>query len=66
LNRIFELNHLSYGGYPKGDYADIAGRRGKQARPLTDEGPSRDKAPGAAVRKRKLGTTAEDFGAEGF
>jgi hypothetical protein len=62
LNRVFELNHLSYGGYPKGDYADIASRRGKQARPLVDEGLSRDKALGAAVRKRKLGTAAEDLG----
>jgi hypothetical protein len=27
-------------------------------RPSADEGPSRDRAPGAAFRKRKLGTTA--------
>jgi hypothetical protein len=29
---------------------------------LVDEGLSRDKALGAAVRKRKLGTAAEDLG----
>ena len=27
--------------------------------PTADEGPSRDKAPGAAAKKKKLGTTAE-------
>jgi hypothetical protein len=59
---IFEMNHLLYGGYPEGDPADIADCRGKQTRPLADEGPSRDKAPGAAARKRKLGTTTEDLG----
>jgi hypothetical protein len=62
LNRVFELNHLSYGDYPEGDSADTADHRGKQTRPLADEGPSRDKAPGAAARKRKLGTTPEDLG----
>jgi hypothetical protein len=41
------------------DYANIAGRRGKWAMSMTDEGPSRDKTPGAAARKRKLGTTAK-------
>jgi hypothetical protein len=66
LNRVFELNHLPYGGYPKGDSADIADRRGKQTRPLADEGPSRDKAPGAAARKIKLGTTAMDLGLRAF
>jgi hypothetical protein len=43
LNRVFELNHLSYGDYPEGDSADTADHRGKQTRPLADEGPSRDK-----------------------
>jgi hypothetical protein len=62
LNRVFELNHLSYGAYPEGDSADTADRRGKQTWPSTDEGPSRDKAPVAATRKRKLGTSAEDLG----
>jgi hypothetical protein len=62
LNRVFELNLLLYGSYPEGDSADTADRRGKQARPSADEGPSRDKAPGAAVRKRKLGTVTEKSG----
>jgi hypothetical protein len=52
LNRVFELNHLSYGGYLEGDYANIASHWGKQARPLADEGPSRDKALGAAAREK--------------
>jgi hypothetical protein len=42
-----------------GDYANVAGRRGKLAMSTADEGPSRDKAPGAAAKKRKLGTAAE-------
>jgi hypothetical protein len=29
---------------------------------MVDEGPSRDKAPGATARKRKLGTATEDLG----
>jgi hypothetical protein len=62
LNHVFELNHSPYGSYPDGDYADTAVRRGKQARPLADEGPSQDKAPGAAAKKRKVGTIAEDLG----
>jgi hypothetical protein len=33
---------------------------------LADEGPSWDKAPSAAARKRKLGTAAEDFGLRAF
>jgi hypothetical protein len=43
----------------QGDYADVAGRRGKHAMSTADEGPLRDKAPGAAAKKRKLGTTTE-------
>jgi hypothetical protein len=62
LNRVFELNHLSYGVYPEGDSANTADHRGKQTRPYANEGPSRDKAPGAVARKRKLGTAAEDLG----
>jgi hypothetical protein len=62
LNRVFELNHLSYGGYLEGDCANVASRRGKQTMSLAEEGPLRDKAPGAATRKRKLGTAAEDLG----
>jgi hypothetical protein len=59
---VFELNHLPYGSYSEGDFANTVDRRGKQARPSADEGPSRDKAPGAAVRKRKLGAAAEELG----
>jgi hypothetical protein len=62
LNRMFELNHLSFGFYPKEDSVDTADHRGKQARPSADEGPSRDKAPVEVVRKRKLVTTAEELG----
>jgi hypothetical protein len=55
LNRVFELNNLPYGRYPKG-YSDDAGDfRGKQVKPRADEGPSKGKAPVTAVRKRKLG-----------
>jgi hypothetical protein len=59
LNRVFELNRLSYAGYLGDDYADVAVRWGKQAMSTADEGPSRDEAPGTAVKNRKLGTTAE-------
>jgi hypothetical protein len=62
LNRVFELNHLSYGSYLEGDSANIADRQGKQIRPSVDEGPSRDKAPGAVAKKRKLGTMSEELG----
>ena len=59
LNHVFELNRLSYAGYPGDDYADVAVRRGKQAMSTADKGPSQDKAPGASVKKRKLGTATE-------
>jgi hypothetical protein len=62
LNRVFELNNLPYGSYLEGDSTDSADRQGKQVRPSADEGPSRDRAPGAAFRKRKLGTTGEESG----
>jgi hypothetical protein len=52
LNRVFELNRLSYGGYPGEDVAD---RRGKKPLGGTEEGPSQDAAP--AAKRRKLGTT---------
>jgi hypothetical protein len=51
LNRVFELNRLSYGGYPGEDAAD---RRGKKPVGGTEEGPSQEAAP--ATKKRKLGT----------
>jgi hypothetical protein len=59
LNCVFELNRLSYVGYPGDDYADVAVRRGKHAMPTADKGPSRDKALGAVIKERKLGTTTE-------
>jgi hypothetical protein len=31
-------------------------------KPSTNEGPSRERAPGAAVQKRKLGTTDDEMG----
>jgi hypothetical protein len=49
LNCVFELNNLHYGPYPEGDFGDTVDLRGKQVKPRTDEGPSREKAPGAAV-----------------
>jgi hypothetical protein len=51
LNRVFELNYLTYGGYPGEDAAD---RRGKKPMGSTEEGPSQEAAP--ATKKRKLGT----------
>jgi hypothetical protein len=39
LNHVFELNCLSYAGYPGDDYADVAVRQGKQAMSTADEGP---------------------------
>jgi hypothetical protein len=60
LNRVFELNRLSYAGYPGDDDVDAAtGRRGGKVVTTVDEGPSRGAAPSAAAKKRKLGTTAE-------
>jgi hypothetical protein len=59
LNRVFELNHLPYAGYPGDAHVDVVVHRGKQAMSTADEGSSRDKAPGAAVKKRKLSTIAE-------
>jgi hypothetical protein len=37
LNRVFELNRLSYGGYPGDDPVD---HRGKRPVAVTEEGPS--------------------------
>jgi hypothetical protein len=60
LNHVFKLNRLSYAGYLGDDDADAtAVRRGKKVMTTVDEGPSRGAAPGAAAKKRKLGTTAE-------
>jgi hypothetical protein len=62
LNRVFELNNLLYGPYLEGDSGDTVDLWGKQVKPSADEGPSRERAPVAAVRKRKLGTVDEEAG----
>jgi hypothetical protein len=63
LNRVFELNILPYGSYPRDDDAVVGDRRGKRVVAAVDEGPSRGAVPAAATKKRKLGTTAEGLGA---
>jgi hypothetical protein len=63
LNRVFELNRLSYAGYPGDDDADVADRQGKKVVAAVDEGPSWGAVPVAAAKKRKLRTTSEGLGA---
>jgi hypothetical protein len=41
LNRVFELNRLPYGGYPREDVVD---RRGKKPATVTEEDPAREAA----------------------
>jgi hypothetical protein len=60
LNRVFELNRLPYGGYPRDDTAAAVDCRGKKPAGVAEEGPSREAAP--AIKKRKLGTAAEGLG----
>jgi hypothetical protein len=60
LNRVFELNHLPYGGYPGDDATAAIDRRRKKPAAAAEEGPSREAAP--AIKKRKLGTMAEGLG----
>jgi hypothetical protein len=57
LNRVFELNHLPYGGYPRDD---VVNRRGKRPVAVTEEGPSQEAAP--ATKKIKIGTVVGDWG----
>jgi hypothetical protein len=57
LNRLFKLNRLPYGGYPREDAAD---RRGKKPVGVTEEEPSQVAAP--AAKKRKLGTAVGGLG----
>jgi hypothetical protein len=57
LNRVFELNHLPYGGYSGEDATD---RRGKKPMGVTEEEPSQVAAP--AAKKRKLGTAVGGLG----
>jgi hypothetical protein len=54
LNRVFELNRLPYGGYPRYDAAAAVDRRGKKPVVVAEEGPSPEAAP--ATKKRKIGT----------
>jgi hypothetical protein len=60
LNRVFELNHLSYGGYPGDDAAMAVDRRGKKPVVVAEEGPSQEAA--LATKKRKIGTTVGGLG----
>jgi hypothetical protein len=54
LNRVFDLNRLPYGGYPRDDAAVAVDRRGKKPVAVTEEGPSQEATP--ATKKRKIGT----------
>jgi hypothetical protein len=57
LNRVFELNRLLYGGYPRDDAVD---RRGKRSVVVAEEDPSQEAAP--ATKKRKLGPAVGELG----
>jgi hypothetical protein len=57
LNRVFELNCLSYGGYPGEDVID---RRGKNPAAVTEDDPAPEAAP--TIKKRKLGTAVGELG----
>jgi hypothetical protein len=57
LNRVFELNHLLYGGYPGEDVVD---HRGKKPAAMTEEDTAQEAAP--ATKKRKLGTAVGELG----
>jgi hypothetical protein len=57
LNRVFELNSLSYGGYPREDIVD---RHGKKPAAVTEDDPAPEATP--ATKKRKLGTVVGELG----
>jgi hypothetical protein len=57
LNRVFELNRLSYGGYPGQDVVD---RHGKKPAAETEDDPAPAAAP--STKKRKLGTAMGGLG----
>jgi hypothetical protein len=57
LNRVFELNRLPYGGYPRQDIVD---RRGKKPAAETEDDPAPAAAP--STKKRKLGTAMGGLG----
>jgi hypothetical protein len=60
LNRVFELNHLPYDGYPGDDAVAAVDHRGKRPVAMIEEGPSQEAAP--ATKKRKIGTAVEGLG----
>jgi hypothetical protein len=60
LNRVFELNRLTYDGYPGDDTAMAVDRRGKRPVAMTEEDPSQEAAP--ATKKRKIGIAVGDWG----
>jgi hypothetical protein len=57
LNRVFELNGLSYGGYPG---VDVVDRRGKKPAAVIEDDPAPEAAP--STKKRKLGTAVGKLG----
>jgi hypothetical protein len=57
LNRVFELNRLPYGGYPRQDIVD---RHGKKPAAETEDDPAPVAAP--STKKRKLGTAMGGLG----
>jgi hypothetical protein len=56
LNRVFDLNCLPYGGYPREDVVD---RRGKKPVAVTEDDPTLEAAP--STKKRKLGTAVGEL-----
>jgi hypothetical protein len=54
LNRVFELNLLPSGSYPRDNAAAAVDHRGKKPTAVAEEGPSWEAAP--AIKNRKLGT----------
>jgi hypothetical protein len=60
LNRVFELNRLPYGGYPRQDDVD---RRGTKPAAETEDDPAPAAAP--STKKRKLGTVMGGLGVSG-
>jgi hypothetical protein len=60
LNRVFELNRLPYGGYPRDDAVVAVDHRGKKPVVVAEEGPSREAVP--ATKKRKIGIAVGGLG----
>jgi hypothetical protein len=57
LNRVFELNCLSYDGYPG---EDVVNRHGRKPAAVTEDDPAPEASP--ATKKRKLGTAVGGLG----